>query len=137
MALTDAEKGRARYHMGYPSQNSAASWQLGIPRVLQAQYLVELALNLVDNNNETYVRQIIGVMDGVECKLVDAQSRLAASQIGDLKLRGDEPDKLEREYCRWGLRLSDTLAAPVNPFSERYRVHFAGAGGVYNIPVAR
>ena len=121
MALTDQEKERARYHLGYPEVQPAASITFGIPRPIQTAFLVESALNLLLPVAEDRVRSILGVMDGIECRLIDAQDRLAAKQIDQLTLRDDEPSQLEAEYRRWGYRLADTLGVPIYAYSVRYR----------------
>ncbi|KKK54507.1 hypothetical protein LCGC14_3083990, partial [marine sediment metagenome] len=45
MPLTEAEKERVRYHLGYLQVSAAASIQLGIPRPLQTVFLLEQGLN--------------------------------------------------------------------------------------------
>lgn len=121
MALSAAERERVGYHLGYLQVSGAASIQLGIPRPLQTVFLLEQALNNVIEAAVPRVRRIIGVMDGVETKLCEAQDRLAAQQLDSLTLRENEPDMLEREYVRWGKRLADLLGVPLYPYSERYR----------------
>jgi hypothetical protein len=58
--------------------------------------------------------------------------RLSAEQLDEMKLRLDEPDKLEREYCRWGARLADVLGVPIYAYSTKYRNGLSGGYG--NIP---
>ena len=133
MPLTDEEKERVRYHLGYLGVAPAASIQLGIPRPLQTVFLVEDALNSIIEGVIPRVRKILKIMDDVECKLCEAQDRLAAKQLDSLILRDSEPDQLEREYVRWGKRLADIFGVPLYPYSERYK----NAGGVAagNVPV--
>lgn len=121
MALTDSEKERVRYHLGYPEVQPAASITFGIPRPIQTAFLVESAMNLLLPVAEDRVRSIVGVLDGIECRLIDAQDRLAAKRIDSLELRDDEPSQLEAEYQRWGFRLADTLGVPVYAYSTKYR----------------
>lgn len=133
MPLDAAEKDRVRYHLGYPSQQTLASIQLGIPRPLQTAFLLESAVSNVIEEACDHVRRLLKILDDIEVKLVDAQDRLAAIALSDLKLREDECDKLEREYVRWGMRLADVIGAPIYAYSTRYRAHLtAGAG---NVPV--
>jgi hypothetical protein len=134
MALTAEEKMRATYHLGYMGVQSAASLSYGIPRPIQTLFLVEVALNNLMPIFEDKVRRIINIMDGVECRLVDAQERLAASQLDSLKTRADEPQALEIEYQRWGLRLADTLGVPPYYYSTRYKRQPGQRGG--NVPVS-
>lgn len=133
MALTDQEKERVRYHLGYPEVQPAASITFGIPRPIQTMFLVESAMNYLMPVAEDRVRSIIGVMDGVECRLIEAQDRLAAKRIDSLELRDDEPSQLETEYQRWGFRLADTLGVPVYAYSTKYRR--SGTKSITNVSV--
>jgi hypothetical protein len=123
--LTAAERERAKYHLGYPNVTIASSLFFGVPIPLQTSFLIERALSNLPVDAENRVRHISQVMDGVECRLIDAQDRLAAEQLGELRLRPtdqglSEPDALEREYCRWGYRLADELGVPIYAYSTRY-----------------
>ena len=118
--FTADEKARIRYHLGYLNVQEPTALSFGIPRPLQTVFLIESAMNNVIDAARDKVRQIIGIMDGVECRLVDAQERLAASKLDTLTMRVDEPDALEKEYMRWGLRLADLLGVPPYPYSTRY-----------------
>ncbi len=133
MAFTDPEKERIRYHLGYLEVQPAASIQFGVPRPIQTIFLVETAMNNILQVAEDRIRRIVGVMDGIEDQLIDAQARLAAIQLDELHLREDEPDKLEKEYVRWGCRLADTLGVPIYPYSTRYRNGMGVVAG--SIPV--
>lgn len=133
MPLTDAEKERTRYHLGYLSVSTAASLSFGIPVPQQTLFLVESAMNRVIEASIDRIRRILSIMDGIECQLVDAQPRLAASKLGDLELRLTETDSLEREYARWGYRLANILGVPVYPYAERYQYGAGVKAG--NVPV--
>ena len=125
MPLTEAEKERVRYHLGYLQVSAAASIQLGIPRPLQTVFLLEQGLNNVIENAIPRVRRILNVMDNVENKLEESQDRLAAKQLDSLQLRDNEPDMLEKEYVRWGYRLADLFGVPIYAYSNRYK-NFSG-----------
>lgn len=131
MALTDEEKQRVRYFLGYPSVTPAVGITFGVPRPIQTLFLVELAMNNLLSVAEDKVRSILNIMDGIECRLVDAQERLAAKSLDNLTMRADETDALEAEYYRWGGRLADTLGVPFYAYSNRYKRHggrvFAGS----------
>ena len=133
MALTPEERQQVRYHLGYNSSQPAAAITMGIPRPIQTLFLVESAMNYLLPVGEAKVRQIIGILDGIECRLVDAQDRLAAKSLDNLTMRVDETDALEAEYYRWGGRLADTLGVPFYAYSYRYKRHGKGYAG--SIPV--
>lgn len=131
MPLTDDEKQRARYHLGYPSLNTLASIQLGVPALTQTNFLVENNLARLMESALPQVRSILKTMDDIELKLIDSQDRLAATQLSDLYLNNNEANQLEGEYRRWGYRLSDIVGAPIYPYASRYRMQ----GGVQNIAI--
>ena len=133
MAFTDEEKQRIRYHTGYMSVRSAASLSFGIPKPVQTLFLLESAMNLILPVAEDKVRQLLNVLDGIECRLIDAQTRMAAQSIDTLTMRKDEADSLEAEYRRWANRLADVMGVPLYAYSLR----FQRSGGTYagSIPV--
>jgi len=133
MAFDDATKERIRYHLGYMNVQVGSGLSFGLPIPIQTLFVVDFAMNRMIAAGEPRVIQILDVMDKIECRLIESTTRLAASSLGDLKLRDDEPDKLEREYCRWGMRLAGQLGCPIYAYSERYAKYSRGG----NIPVQR
>lgn len=132
--LTEDEKARIRHHTGYLNTNPVASIQLGVPRASQSMFLVETAMNSIPDTAIGLIRQYVAILDGIEQKLVDAMERFAASKLGEITLRDNETDMLEKEYVRWARRLADDLGVPLNAYSERFRG--GGGGGVaLNLPV--
>ena len=133
MAFTDEEKQRIRYHLGFNSVQPASGISFGIARPIQTLFLIEQAMNLLLPVAEDKVRSILGIMDGIECRLVDAQDRMAAQALDNLTMRRDETDALEGEYYRWGGRLADIFGVPFYAYSNRYKHHGAKYAG--SIPV--
>ena len=133
--LTDAEQQRVAYHLGYPAVSTAASVAFGMPALTQTNFLVYNVFKHLLPSALDQVRQLSKVMDDIETKLIEAQDRMAATQLEDLHLRENEADSLENEYRRWGARLSDILGAPIYPYSKRYMGGGAMSGG--SIPIRR
>lgn len=129
--LTDAEKDRVRYHLGFMSVTTAASMQFGMPKAVQTNFIVEMNMNNLLPPGEERVRRVAQVLDDIELKMIDAQDRLPATRVEELHLRSDEIDKLEGEYTRWAYRLADILGTPINPLSARFKRGVSGG----NIPV--
>lgn len=121
MALTAQEKARVRYHMGYLGVQPAASIQFGIPRPIQTVFLLETAMNNIIAEHEGIVRDLINKLDVTEERIFQSQMRLAAIQLGEIKLRDDEPGQLEGEYTRWAQRLADTLGCPLYAYAQRFK----------------
>lgn len=119
-ALTDEEKARCFYHLGYPVVSTAPSLQLGIPRTMQTQFLVAMGVNLIQPIVVDRCRALLQALDNIEARLISAQARIAAEKVGSITLRKDEADALEHEYVRWGSRLADLMGVPVYIYSQRY-----------------
>jgi hypothetical protein len=134
VALTTSERERTRYHLGYLNVAPAASIALGFPRASQALFLVESAMNNLLPEGEDRVRTHLAVLDGIESKLIDAQCRLAAKEVGEITLNPEETRKLEEEYTRWADRLARQLGVYRNPFSPGSPFGSGGSGGI-NVPV--
>jgi hypothetical protein len=158
MPLTDGDREKIRYHLGYvnvgaTNNNSqsfpppgtpgnAASLLFSVPRPVETLFWVEDAMNLVLEIAVPRIRRLLAVLDQIEAQLIDSLTRLKAAEVGNIKLRPaqngvSEQDALEREYWRWSGRLADQLGVPRYPFSDRHRaVNQAGrVGTVRNVPV--
>ncbi len=132
MPLTQTERERVKIHMGYGNVSMAASLTFGFPRPVQTMFLVEDAMNFLNEDGVNRVRQIIGILDKIECRLVETVDVLIASRAGDTDINLQAPDMIEREYVRWADRLADALMVPKYPFSRRTT---GGVGGIRNIKV--
>jgi hypothetical protein len=126
--LTPSERERVRYHLGYLNVQLAGSIQFGLPRPVQTLFILEEAMNQVIFEGLDRVRRLLKVLDDIECRLIASQDRLAASKLGELETRENEPDLLEREYYRWGGRLADQLGVPFYAYSNRYKQGMSAAG---------
>jgi hypothetical protein len=127
-ALSDRDKERVRYSLGYMEIASAASIQLGIPRPMQTIFLLESAMNmLVDANAVRRVVCILDTLDEMESLLRKGVKTLVASQLGTLQLHPLKDrgilytDSIEREFVRWAKRLADIFGVMPYPYSERFR----------------
>lgn len=141
--LTEQEKERCRYHLGYlgtsfGGETAAASMAFGVPQPIQTVFLMEEAIqNLLTNPHAVErVRSILCTLDQLEDKLRNAACQLAVESVGDLKLRSSKagetyPDLLEREYVRWANRLADVLGVPLYPFAKRFK----NSTGIRSVPV--
>lgn len=125
MALTDVEKEKVRYHLGYPSIRQGSSLHFGMVTPTETGYLIEKLMEDLLPQGEARARRIIQVLDDVEERLIAAQARLAAQRIDEIELRTgakgeSEPDLLEREVMRWAQRLADVFGAPMHSNSARF-----------------
>ena len=136
--LSDQDRERSRYHLGYLETSFAASLQLGIPRPLQTVFLLESALALL--TNPFAVRRVVCILDTLdrlESQLIGAAASVGVDKLGNLQLhplrsRGKlGTDSVEREYVRWAQRLSDVLGVLIYPYSARFRQ--TGPGSTINV----
>lgn len=106
-----------RYHLGYLIADPVLTIQLGVPAVSQTGFLIEAAMDRIPASAAGMIRRMLGVLDGIEEKMLEAVDRLAARELGEITLNPDEPDALEKEHDRWARRLANLLGVPLNPFS--------------------
>jgi hypothetical protein len=125
--------------MGYPSAATAPAIQFGFAIPLQTMFIVDEAMNVIQEIAIPRVQQILCILDNlVFGKIVESQDYLAALRMGDMTLREAKrgethPDLLRRELRFYVGLLCDTLGAPRYFFSERFR----STGGVGNGSVRR
>ena len=129
--LTEEEKARIRYHLGYLQTDPVASIQLGFPRASQTMFLVEAAMNRIPDTAIALVRSCVARCDATEQRLFECQERMAATRVDEVDLNENEPTMLRTEYRYWVQKLSDQLGAPINPYSAAFQ---AGTQPL-NVPV--
>ncbi len=134
-ALTEEQKERCRYFLGYLGVSNAPSMQLGIPRPLQTVFLLEDALSLLTNQYSVQrVTCILETLEALEKKMAASTTYLAADRVGSLQLHPLRnqgklyTDSLEKEVLRWSKRLADVLGVPPYAYSSRFRKSGPGSG---------
>jgi hypothetical protein len=120
MALTAEEKSKVMRHLGFAEVTEYTSAAGPIVQQLGLRVNAEHQIEKLTSYGETRVRSILTTLDAIESRMAKATKRLAATQVGEIGIRGDELPRLEDEYRRWGARLSETIGAMPNSFSERY-----------------
>lgn len=137
-ALSEADKERTRYHLGYLGTSFAPSIQLGIPRPVQTLFLVEDAMGLVATPQGIQrIVCLLDTLDSLEAQMVRGARTLGVETAGELTLHPLRSqgklvtDSLEREYVRWAGRLADTLGVPFYPFAARFQRRGPGT----NVPM--
>lgn len=122
MALSNAEKERVRYHLGYMSTNMSSSLSLGVPSVSQLQFILERQMVSLLVDAEPGVRRAIQELDCIEDQQSSFRRSLEVLSTGDVKIRGaDAFAELDIQYSRWCQRLADTLGSTINPFSLQHQ----------------
>jgi hypothetical protein len=129
--LTEEEKARIRYHLGYPQTDPVASIQLGVPRSSQPMFLVETQMNRIPDTAIALIRICVARCDATEQRIMECQERMAAKSVDEVDLNPDEPEMLRKEYRYWVQKLADNLGAPINAYASAWQ---AGAQPL-NVPV--
>lgn len=135
MAISDADKQRARKHLGYMAVRVASSFAFGVPQLTATQYMLESALERVLPVAEADVVKLLDRLDCIDEALFQAHGDLFASRVADLEPNLEQPAALELEYARWAQRLADLLGVIPYPFAPRFASMMGG--GVGNIRIGR
>lgn len=131
--LSNEEKARILYHLGYTVVNAVSIFTLGVPAVGQPLYLAYSMLDRIPESSLQQVRRIVVVLDKIEQAKIDGLDYLVASQIdGEIQIDDRLQDKLDVEYTKWAQKLSDATAAPLSPYSARF-----GLGGMRSMNYRR
>ena len=136
--LSEAEKAMVRRHLGFPGTSAVSVYAMGMVIPMQGAFLVESAMDHLTEFSATRIRQLLGIVDGIEQKMLKAMCYLTVESIGNIKMRPAQAgqtatDLLQREYVRWAMRISDELGVPYYPFASA----FSGSGGGMNVRVKR
>lgn len=119
MALSDEERERCRYHLGYLNLNQQTAISLGFPSASHLGFILESSMNELLTVGEPGVRRAIQEMDCIEDQMSKFRTTLQLQSSGaGVKFSGDDGmQALEHQYLWWRNKLSDTLGSPPNPFS--------------------
>jgi len=122
MALTQPEKARIRYHLGFPNIGTATVLALGFPAGGHPAFLLESAMNQILPESEPLVRNAVLQCDCIEQQLAEARQRLKVNTAGNVILRGrEELEDLEDQYDYWTDALVDIFGVNKNPFSKKHQ----------------
>lgn len=131
--LSEQEKGRILYLMGYGIVNVASLFTLGVPAMSQPLYIAASAIEHIPETRIQFVREVVARLEDVEAKRAEALDFLVAKRLGEIEVNTEGYMKAINEmYAYWAGRLSDLLIAPLNPYSDR----FTGGGRSMNFRVA-
>lgn len=130
MDLTEDQKNRILYFLGYPDwQALAQSIQLGFPAASQPLFLVYSAFQKISQRSVQTILKALCNCEDIECQLSDARSRMKATRIGEMTLNAEETRMLYGQLTFWTRRLADALGVVPNPYSQ---MNYLGTGGGMN-----
>jgi hypothetical protein len=122
MAFSLAEKTRIRMYLGWAT------------RYLQSETRLESAMVALDPEAEQVVREQLGQCASVDNKLLEAESRFAAKEVGSISLPGGDEMSFLRSRGRQAVgRLAAILGVEVrhDVFAGAGPTNAAGYGGMY------
>lgn len=119
MALTEQQRIRVRYHMGYLQVADAYTFVLGSPASVETTFIIEGAMDRLLEHAIPLLLQIVDTLDRIECQKVDDLENMAVESIGDIRINLKEQRQLVSEYDYWVATLSNMLGCPRNPFDKR------------------
>ena len=134
--LTDEQKARIRYHLGYLGVAEAFTFVLGTPASVETQFIVEGAMKRLLPETLVLVVRCLDRCDATEQQFFDDQENLAVDKVGNIELRADEGEQLMSaggRYDYWRRALANCFGISPNPYDKRPNLG-AGTGGV-NFPV--
>jgi len=127
MALSQEERAKVRYHLGFPSIAKRTVLALGFPSGGHPLFLVENAMTEILPEAEPKLREVLLECDCIEAQMRDARGRMRTASVGQVQLRSTaEIDDLEGRYTYWTDALADMLGVVKNPFSVRHRAMSGG-----------
>jgi hypothetical protein len=122
--LTESEKSAVRRHLGFPETEAVSVYAMGMVIPMQGMFLVDSAMTHLTEAGASRTRDLLGVLDGLEKKMLKAACCLTVERIGEIQMRpstgAQGTDLIEREYIRWAKRLSDCLGVPYYPYAEKF-----------------
>lgn len=119
--LSDEEKSRIYYYLGYPVAVDVSTIMLGLPAVAQTYFIVRGQVDKIPEAAVGLVRNCLVVLDGIEAQLVEAQTYFSASRVDSISINDNHAHKLDEELRKWALKLAELLGAPINVYSTRFQ----------------
>lgn len=130
MPFTEQEKVSIRSHLGYLNVQAAATFALGIPAAVETQFIIEGAMDRILDAALPLAREFISHLDTIQAQKVQDLEVLVVDSIGEIDIRKDEQQALDKQYSYWQNKLADLLGVMVNPFSKAH-----GDAGGLNVSV--
>jgi len=102
MALTQEERSKTRYHLGFPNIGNATVLALGFPAAGHPAFLLEAAMDQILPVAEPNFRYVLSQCDCTEKQI-------------------EELEDLEDTYTYWTDALVDIFGVNKNPFSKKHQ----------------
>lgn len=120
MPLSDQQKARVRYHMGYPDTSVGLQVFAGSAWEYERTLLLDTAMEIVNETSVTRIQTLLQTLDRIDEQLGSVGDRRKAAKIGEITLNPKEQAELEELYAAHAHRLADVIGVSVNMRSERF-----------------
>jgi hypothetical protein len=88
--------------------------------VAPTYYIVRGQVEKIPEAAVGLVRDCIAVLDGIEAKLVEAQTYFVATRVDSININDEHATKLRAERALWAKTLYDLLGAPINIYAAMF-----------------
>lgn len=131
-ALSEDEKARIRYHLGYPAMSSVQTFIGGFPASIQTNFLLEGNMDKVQATSLSYVRATLTKLDAAAEQMFGDMELMAINRIDTIEVNQKEQQQLEAKYNWYRCELANYFCTIPNPFDQRFMNR---SGGGINVPV--
>lgn len=128
--ITEAEKVKARHHLGYLQVAASSTFSLGVPAGVQTQFTVEGAFSRILPQAEEEFRRHLKILDEHECQILEALPNVQVESLGTIKINLKAFRAYLQQYRFWCASLANLMGITPNPFDQRWGSWNAAAGGV-------
>lgn len=126
MALSDDEKARVAYHLGYPGTGDMSNFVDMTYDYVQNRAKLWTAMENVAVDQEDRCRMLVNQLDELEAAIPGALPRLKAKSVGTFKSNPAELGQIRAMYSEWQQKLANFLAVPIFKTTNTTGVKFIG-----------
>lgn len=130
--ITEEEKSRARYHLGYLEVEAASTFSLGVPAAVQTTFMVEGAFSKLMPTGAERFRTLLCKLDQIDERLLCGLELDEVTSIGEVSVNDKRQQRTIDLYLHYRAALGNLLGVPPNPFDQRFGGGVGGNG--INIP---
>jgi hypothetical protein len=132
MPISEGDRVRVRHHMGYHNVGTAQTFQLGLPKATQIDFMIEGAMNVVLESAYPKLYQLLDRLDCIECEVFGGSDLADIDSMGEIKVNRKRLSELAQYYKIAQQALANLLGVIPNFWDQRT---WLGGGGVINVPV--
>lgn len=117
--ISENDKVRARFHLGYLNVEQAQTFVLGIPAAVQTTYMIEGALNRILPQALDKFIELLDRLDCVECELWGGMDLASVNKIAEIEVNPTRRKELAGYYQVARQGLANLLGIIPNPYDQR------------------